>query len=210
MKIVKFTLRIIGYLIVSMMVGYCLFVMNAKFVLHEQLPMLGGYGNAIVLSGSMSPAIEVNDLLIIQKCEEYEVGDIVTYVDSDNVLVTHRLIGKDGETAYTQGDANNVADPPFNISRIKGKVVKIIPGVGRIVEIIQNPIVVVMVVVAAGFMMHMSYNKETEKKDEKLDAIRAEIEALKAQQTADTQEAKKTDTEEPAADAADEAEKKQE
>lgn len=194
MKIVKFILRVIGYLFVSLMVGYCLFIMNAKFVLHEQLPMLGGYGNAIVLSGSMSPAIEVNDLLLICKCEDYEVGDIVTYVDEQNMLVTHRLIGKDGETAYTQGDANNVADPPFNMSRIKGKVIKIIPGVGRIVEIIQNPIVVVMVVVAAGFLMHLSYSKETEKKDEKLDAIRAEIEALKAQQEETPEKADEAET----------------
>ena len=191
MKIIKFALRVLGYLVVSLIVGYCLFMMNAKFVLHEQLPMLAGYGNAVVLSGSMSPTIEVNDLLIIQKCESYSPDDIITFVDEQNCLVTHRLIALDGETAYTQGDANNVGDPPFNVSRIKGKVVMIMPGVGNVVEIVQNPFVAAIAIGAAMLMMHISYSKETEKKDEKLDAIRAQIEELKAQQSAEAGE--KTD-----------------
>ena len=192
MKTVKTIARIFLYFIVSVMIGYCIFVLNAKFVLHEQLPMLAGYGHAVVLSGSMEPEIHVDDLLFIQKCESYEVGDVVTYVDKTNDLVTHRLIEIDEVTAVTKGDANNIADAPFRVERIKGKVVGIVPAFGKVVTIVQNPMVVAVAIVLVLFINHVSYSAEKERKDEKLDELRAQIEALKAeQQDNDKDEAEK-------------------
>lgn len=178
-KIFKTVFRIFGFLIVSLLVGYCIFLINAQFVLHEQLPMIGGYGNAVVLSGSMEPNISVNDLLIIKECDSYEADDIVTFVDSYNDLVTHRIVKIDGSQVTTQGDANNVADPSFDASRIKGKVIAVLPGVGYIVNFIRNPFCVVCIVILALILMERSYAKERKKKDKNIETVKAEIEALR-------------------------------
>lgn len=178
-NILKITGRIFGFFIISLLIGYSIFLVNAKFVLHEQLPMLGGYGQAVVLSGSMEPAISVNDLLIIQKCDKFETGDIITFVDSSNDLVTHRIIEINGDEITTKGDANNVCDKPFNIERVKGKVIAIIPKIGYIITFIQNPFFVVCIIIITFILMERSYSKEKKKKDLSIEQIKAEIEALK-------------------------------
>ena len=188
-KALKFVLKIPGFLLLSILIGYNVFLLNAKFVLHEQLPMLNGYGHAIVLSGSMQPTFDVNDLLIIQKCDKYEVDDIVTFVDKNNDLVTHRIISIDSknETFITRGDANNIHDPELKTDRIKGKVICIIPKFGNVISFLQNPFCVLTVVTIAFILLERSYSKEKEKKQSDIDKIKAEIELLKkSDATADT------------------------
>ena len=74
--------------------------------------MLFGYGNAIIVSGSMEPAISVDDMIVFRKQREYSVGDIVLYNDGF-VNVTHRIVEINGDQVITKGDANNAADKPF-------------------------------------------------------------------------------------------------
>lgn len=180
-KALKITGRILAYLFMSILIGGNLYIINAKFVMHEQLPMLGGYGYAVVLSGSMSPALDVNDLLIVKECDSYEPGDMVTFVDSQNDLVTHRLVSIDTEKniMVTKGDANNINDPPLESSRIKGKVVKIIPGFGNVVNILQNPLFVLLVLAVFIFITERSYKKEKKRRKSDLELIQKEIEQLK-------------------------------
>lgn len=179
LKILKITGRMLCFVLVSLLIGVSLFFANAKMVLHKQLPTIGGYGQAVVLSGSMSPAIEVNDLLIIKKCDTYKKGDIITFVDYTNDLVTHRIVAISEEEVLTKGDANNITDKPFEPERIQGKVIKIIPKAGRIVSLLQNPVIVVMIVALFIMSMRASHNRAIEEKDERLGELRAEIEKLK-------------------------------
>lgn len=178
-KILKTVVRMLGFLFVSVLIGYCIFLVNAKFVLHEQLPMICGYGNAVVLSGSMEPNISVNDLLIIKKCDDYKVGDIITFVDTHNDLVTHRIIKVNGSEITAQGDANNVSDPIFNIERIKGKVVAVLPQIGYVITFIQNPFCVVCIIIFTFILMEHSYSKEKKNKDTNIESIKAQIDVLK-------------------------------
>lgn len=184
-KILKYTAKVFGFFIISIMIGYCVFMMNAKMVLHEQLPMIAGYGNAVVLSGSMEPTFTVNDCLIIHEQEKYELDDIITFIDSDNMLVTHRIIKINGDEIITQGDANNVHDKAISIEQIKGKVIKIIPKLGYIISFMQNPFFVVIIVVLVFILMEHSYSKEKKQKSEKLEALKAEVERLKSEQSAE-------------------------
>ena len=178
-KTLKFAGRMLCFVLVSLLIGVSLVFANARMVLHKQLPMIGGYGQAVVLSGSMSPEIEVNDLLIIKKCDKYKIGDIITFVDSSNDLVTHRIVYISEEEVITQGDANNIADQPFEPERIQGKVVHIIPKIGRLTEMLQNPVIVIMIVVIFIMSLRASHNKARDEKNERLGDLKAEIEKLK-------------------------------
>lgn len=81
----------------------------------DRIPSVFGYSPVIVLSGSMSPAFEAGDMIIIQKTDPYtlKVNDVICYMEEESA-VTHRIMDvqqEDGQILYiTQGDANNTED----------------------------------------------------------------------------------------------------
>ena len=102
-----------------------------------QIPLVFGFGNAVIVTGSMEPTIVPGDIVLIQKRQNYAVGDIVTYQSASPI--THRIVEKTESGYITQGDANNTRDDEIASSRIIGKVVKIIPKAGNVVLFLQNP-----------------------------------------------------------------------
>lgn len=102
----------------------------------DKNPSVFGYSMYVVATGSMSGALEVNDVIIGKKVDVSTiiVGDIITYIGSEeqgasykNRSITHRVIEKRqvGETYYfvTKGDANNDPDPEIKGSQIETKFV---------------------------------------------------------------------------------------
>lgn len=89
-----------------------------------------GYKPIIVVTGSMEPAIKVNSLSIVKKCsmDDVNVGDIIMYKSSSDIMVTHRVISiteVEGEKAViTKGDANEYQDiMPVDKNMLEAKVV---------------------------------------------------------------------------------------
>lgn len=86
-----------------------------------------------VVSGSMSPSIDVGSAIVIKKEENYYVNDIISY-RNQNKIITHRVIYS-GKYYLTKGDANNIIDAiQIDKSQILGKVAFNIPWVGYIQE----------------------------------------------------------------------------
>lgn len=77
------------------------------------IPTIFGYTYLNVLSGSMAPEFDVNDLIIgktVNKSTKINVGDIITYRDGQ-MLVTHRVQNiEEGNKFLTKGDANEIND----------------------------------------------------------------------------------------------------
>lgn len=116
------------------------YMMFARLVLHEQQPDVLGYSTAVVISGSMSGSIEINDMIIIHAEDTYTIGDVITFY-SGNSLVTHRIVGETERGFITKGDANNAADLyPVPITDVVGKVVLVLPGIGVIIEALRTPL----------------------------------------------------------------------
>lgn len=74
------------------------------------------YSAVAIATGSMSPAIDRGDIVIVHKTEDYDninVGDVIVY-NYHNVIVVHRLANKikiDNEYYfYSKGDANKEVD----------------------------------------------------------------------------------------------------
>lgn len=81
-------------------------------------------GTLLVCSGSMEPELLVGDVIVIKKCDTYKTGDIVTFLDDDNILVTHRIIEEKENGFVTKGDNNNVKDKAvISKNKIQGKVI---------------------------------------------------------------------------------------
>lgn len=103
-----------------------------------RVPSVGGYQMYIVMSGSMSPAVNTGSLVIVKPVnpEDIRPKDIITFrgeIESENIT-THRVveIDKNPELFFkTRGDANEVDDPmPVSANQFIGKVVYSIPYAG--------------------------------------------------------------------------------
>ena len=174
-------LRTVFLIVVSLVLGINIYNWNARSLTGNVLPMPFGYGGAVVLSGSMEPEIAVDELIIVQAAQDYEVGDVVVY-QSGHMLVVHRIVDMDGETVTTRGDANNTDDAPIDIAQVKGKVIAHIPYVGKLVRLLKTPVATIILIVGAVLSVELPYRKEKEEKDEELERIKAEIRRLKEEQ----------------------------
>jgi len=122
-----------------------------------------GYSTFEVQTGSMTPAINVSDLIIVKKDDTPSVRDIITY-KKDGEFITHRVVEAYKETYVTKGDANNSNDEAITKDQIVGKVVKIIPHFGIMRKTILNPIVLVMLLITAyviGLLFKEKYSKNS-------------------------------------------------
>ena len=173
--------------VISLAIGLGVYNWNATNISGNAMPMPFGVGVGVVLSGSMKPELNIDDVIVVVKTdpEDYDLGQWVVYQEG-RMLVVHEIIeiSEDGQTITTMGIANTGPDEPIKVDYVKGRVIKVFPGLGKVVNFIKTPTVTFVIIVAAVVLLLLSYRKE--KKDDgdgdKLEKIRAEIERLKEEQ----------------------------
>jgi signal peptidase len=163
--------------LLALLLGVKLYTWNAASLVGNTMPMPFGYGASVVLSGSMEPVLSVNDLVILKETQDVETGDVIVY-ESGSERIIHRVQSVDGDTITTKGDANNIADEPFDRSCVRGKMIASFPAVGGLVRILKTPAGTVVLLAAAFLLLEFSYRKESVEDDE-IREIREEIRRLK-------------------------------
>ena len=117
-----------------------LYTLAAQRLFHNDSPAILGYRTAVVLTGSMEPAICADDLVIVHRQETYSAGDIIMFRSGANTT-THRVTEVTAEGYRTKGDANNTADadtvPPADVL---GRVVLTLHGAGAVVRFLRTPL----------------------------------------------------------------------
>lgn len=103
-----------------------------------------GYSFFNVATGSMEPAISQNDIIVVEKADNYEVGDIVTF-EKDGNFITHRIVLITEDLVTTKGDANNTSDVSIKKDLIIGKVTKIYSSAGIWQKIFTTPQIIVAI-----------------------------------------------------------------
>ena len=110
---------------------------------------LAGIQVFTVLSGSMEPAYKTGSVIYVKKADytALRVGDVITFMVDEHTIATHRIVDiipdEDDPTVLrfaTKGDAN--AKPDANLVHYKniiGTPVFTVPGLGYVVNYIQNP-----------------------------------------------------------------------
>lgn len=103
----------------------------------------------VVLSGSMEPTYQTGSLIYVKKVDPFalEPGDVVTYMVSEDAVVTHRMVGivPDEEDPSvirfrTKGDANDVEDGTLvHYKNVIGTPVFTIPYLGYASDYLTNP-----------------------------------------------------------------------
>lgn len=108
--------------------------------------MLCGYGYASVETGSMEPNLPAGSFIVLRSSDSYDVGDIVTYSDYKGKLITHRIVEKNGSSVIAKGDSNSLPDATFSEDAIIGVVVAHVPEMGRYIDILRSPLVIMVLI----------------------------------------------------------------
>ena len=119
----KLAIKIIKTTTIIFLVFLLCMVFYYKFVEQRKLIKICGISFLIVATGSMEPEIMSKELIIIKEKEKYEKGDIVTFIDEDDFIITHRIVEINSEKFISRGDANNINDGETVIKNIEGKVI---------------------------------------------------------------------------------------
>ena len=174
-------IRRVLLVVIGFIIGGNIYFANARGIVGNQLPMPFGYGMANVLSGSMEPTFSKGTLLFVKDTRNIKEGDIVVY-QSGQELIVHRVIAIKDKKIITKGDANNIADQPFDKTQIKGKVIGFVPVLGSIAAILKTPLAMIMIIILALFLIEGSFRAQRDADDQELEAIKEEIRRLKEEQ----------------------------
>lgn len=94
-----------------------------------------------VLSGSMAPAFDPGDVVVIRPVdvEDLRIGDVITFQEKSGEpeLISHRIVGisfaSEGREFVTRGDANGAVDlATVTESQVRGEVWYAVPLVGHV------------------------------------------------------------------------------
>lgn len=122
-----------------------------------------GYKAYIITSESMKPTINIGDVIITKPCKEEELNadDIITFSKNNEITNTHRIIkiiDEDGKKSFiTKGDNNELQDEKeVKFDEIQGKVILTIPKLGKIIEFMQNKIVILVILLIILIILFIS------------------------------------------------------
>ena len=111
-----------NFMIVCIVIVFLATIFLNRNTITEAIP----FKILVVKSGSMYPSINIGDIVIIKKQDNYKIGDIISYKE-ENYLITHRIVGMKNNDFITKGDFNNSIDEiEVNKKNVKGKVIFII------------------------------------------------------------------------------------
>ncbi len=140
----KIDFFMIVLIIILVIVLYCYAQLK---ILKKDYINFCGYTIFRVITGSMSDAINPQDIVVVKITNDVNVNDIITY-KNNNDFITHRVIQKDEKQLITKGDANNSQDTPITQNDVVGKVIYIVNNVGVWINVFKTPQVIIAIIVS--------------------------------------------------------------
>ena len=185
-------------LLIPIVIVNCTLIVK-QFLNEDEVPSVGGVFPMIVLTDSMAPTFNAGSLIICNTIDAKDVvvGDIICFFDpagKGTTTVTHRVqeVQTDGAgniSFITKGDANNTIDKtPVPQDKLVGIYKFHIEGLGSFAMFMQTTqgliifaVLPIILLVAYDVIRRRLYDKQ---QASDADGLMAELESLRAQQTA--------------------------
>lgn len=133
----------------SILANICYVLIGVYFLI--SLPTFFGYTPLVVLSGSMSPTLNVGSIIYYEEVDKSEIKemDIITFASGSDSNVTHRVVDFVDGKIQTKGDANLSPDTELvAYEEVKGKIIDFkIPYLGYYVKFVNEHLYLVVFVV---------------------------------------------------------------
>lgn len=150
LRIFRIVRNVIFGILLAALVCLVLTILIART--NGETPTIFGYTVYRVVSPSMTPYLQVGDIILCKECDpmDLKAGDIITYNGNSGQFegkrVTHRVVKEpylnpDDDKYYllTKGDDNPIEDTPIEISQVTGKYVKKIDILRQIYDFFLTP-----------------------------------------------------------------------
>lgn len=191
-RLLKIMGIVMWILLVPILIVNVTLIVNG-YVNEDEVASIGGYIPLIVLTDSMSPAIDSGDLIICREIDNkiIGVGDVISYFDptsTNHSVVTHRVVEvivEDNQHLYrTRGDNNNIEDqvliPEENVVGLyRYRLI----GLGSVALFMQSTsglLVIALLILLWGVYEVIAYKQGERKKDMEIESLQMELESLKA------------------------------
>ena len=156
-KIYKLFVNTLFVAIIALLLIYFVFRVTDKVEIYR------------VKTGSMEEKIHVGDYIMIYRKDNYNVGEIVTYISNDG-FITHRIIRKEGDRVITKGDANNTEDREILASTIIGEAIL----VGGVLNIVINYKYVIVCILISLYLFSCYFGDSKDKENNEDDSSQDE------------------------------------
>ena len=158
MAIVKKILSILGKVICVSLVIMMVFVLISRF--SGKNPNLFGYKFYVIATDSMTPSLEVGDVIISKNVKDFsklEIDDVITYNCEKGKLagmsITHRIVEiseENGKFSFrTQGTKEGATVDEYAVEehQIDGVMVSKLPLIGKLIGFITKPVVFFLMII---------------------------------------------------------------
>ena len=153
--------KIINNIILVILIVVLICICYSRFIRKDEMVTVFGKGFLVIVTESMSPTIESGDFIIISEEDIYEEGDIVTYLDESNMIVTHRITKINDKSFIAKGDNNNIEDKEEDLNNIFGKVILKSSVIGFFVLYLLKPCLLIYIIyLVISEIIHLFKNKE--------------------------------------------------
>ena len=122
MAYLKKIIKSFAYIFLMILVSLCIYTFITTDIMKKEYVNVFGYTYFVVKTGSMSGTLEINDIIIVKVTDKVKKGDIITYINKDGSIITHRLINIIGDKLIARGDVNNAEDEPITRDKVIGVV----------------------------------------------------------------------------------------
>lgn len=164
------------YIIIIPVIIYDLFLIVQTIVKPGVTPDFFGFRTFSIITGSMEPVINIDDIVIVKKVDRIDIqnGDIITFT-IENETITHRVLNisfVDGELIYTtKGDKNEVTDiEKIKYNQIEGKYITKIPKAGKLLTFLKNKFVfgtILVILILSYCLQRKHISKKIERKEKR-------------------------------------------
>ena len=162
-KIIKLIVDIISCILIALVALYLVSAVYNKFFNKDGNFLIGKYYIFQIATGSMEHELVAGDYIVVEKTDNYKVGDIITYRE-DGYYITHRINQMDENKIITKGDANNSSDSPISKDKIVGKFL----FKERILTFLTKYKVLVLAILVAMIILESAFSKEQKDNNDNL------------------------------------------
>lgn len=152
---------IITYLIVLAFLFVILYVKKNSY--HEDYLDVNGYSYYKIDNATLEPDIRKNNIVILKNSEDIEVGDYVTFLEGDEKKVVLRKVVERNEYRLVVNVTNNYENKDYkteiNIDDVKAKMVYNNNTFSSIMNILLNPVILVILFFLGTIFPEFVFNK---------------------------------------------------
>lgn len=166
LKIIKNILSSLLIIILLLVLAVSVYSFIQVEIQNKDYSNIFGYSIFQIETGSMSKALEIDDIIIVKiGNENLKKDDIITF-KQDNNLITHRIIKIDEDVITTKGDSNSGEDESITKEDVVGKVEIIFPNI-RIWKAVftDTKVLISLGITLILFVLMVSYKEKIGEKD---------------------------------------------